>query len=436
MIKKLVFSVFLLFGIAAVVNAQSAASPYSIFGIGTLSGKGLTYHNSMGGLGISNGKPYILNNINPALLPMNSFTTFDAGLSIENRVLRTTDLKQSNINGGLSYLALGFPLISGKWSMALGLSPYSNVSYNIVSSGNVINHEEATSDRQNVGSGGLNQVYMSSGWQLIPKFLYAGGRIGYTFGTINDETFLNITEIEYSDQDDEIGTPKQFDPSVLYRSTHYSDFLFEGGLYARKTIGKKVDLNVGLTYEFSSDMKTTRNERIEATTSDPIPPTDTIVFDARGKTFLPQKLGVGISLSKAYKWTFGVDFYSRDWSKFESEFGQEQELVQNYQVIVGGEFTPDITSVTSYMKRVTYQFGINYEQTPVKINNTNIDDFGINFGLSLPVGNASIFNVGVKYGQLGTTSNGLIKENYYKINLGMTFNDRSFGWYRNQRKIK
>lgn len=435
MIKKFVFSVFLLTGIAIGAFAQSAASPYSIFGIGTLSGKGLIYHNNMGGLGISNGKPWILNNINPALLPMNNYSTFDAGLSIESRTLNTSELKQSNINGGLSYLAMGFPLVSGKWSMAFGLMPYSNVSYNVTSSGNVINREEATSDRQNVGSGGLNQVYMSSGWQLIPNFLYAGGRIGYTFGTIKDETFLNLSETEYRDEEDSIGFPKQFDPSVLYRSTRYSDFLIEGGIHARKRVGKKMDLNVGMVYEFSSNMKTTRNERIEVTTSDPVPPTDTIVFDSKGMTFLPQKLGIGASLSKAYKWTFGVDFYVRDWSKFESEFGREQDLTQNYQVIIGGEFTPDITSVSSYMKRVTYQFGINYEQTPVKINNTNIDDFGINFGLSLPVA-YSIFNVGVKYGQLGTTSNGLIKENYYKINLGMTFNDRSFGWYRNQRKIK
>jgi hypothetical protein len=84
---------------------------------------------------------------------------------------------------------------------------------------------------------------------------------------------------------------------------------------------------------------------------------------------------------------------------------------------------------------VTYQFGFNYAQTPVRINNVNIDDFGINFGVSLPVGNSSILNVGFKYGQLGTTSNGLIREDYFKINLGMTFNDRSYGWYRNQRKF-
>ena len=92
--------------------------------------------------------------------------------------------------------------------------------------------------------------------------------------------------------------------------------------------------------------------------------------------------------------------------------------------------------VQSYLSRVTYQFGFNYEKTPIQINNTIIDDFGINFGVSLPVGNASIFNFGFRYGQMGTTSDGLIQEDYFRINLGMTFNDRSFGWYRNQNKFK
>ena len=434
MIKKLFFSIFLLSGVAVGVFAQSAASPYSIFGIGTLSNKALTYHNNMGGLGISNGKPWILNNINPALLPLNTFSTFDAGLYTEKRTLNTSDLQQSNTNGGLSYLTLGFPIKSGKWTMAIGLMPYSNVSYNIVTSGKVINRDEADADYQYKGSGGINQVYLSSGWQLIPKFLYFGARAGYSFGTVTDETTIDINERVYRDEEDTIGVAKTFNSSSFYRSSRYSDFLFEGGLYMRKQFGKKIEVNLGLIYELASNMNTRRDERLEIIDDSVNPPSDTIVDNARGVTFLPQKFGGGLSVSKAYKWVFGVDFYSRNWAEFKSDFGTEQELTKSYEIIAGGEFTPDFFSVNNYFKRVTYQFGFNYEQTPVIINNTNIDDFGINFGVSLPFGN-SIFNVGFKYGQLGTTSNGLIREDYFKINLGMTFNDRSYGFYRNQRKF-
>lgn len=436
MIKKFVFSVFLLLGIAVGVSAQSAASPYSIFGIGTLSSKALTFHDNMGGLGISNGKPWILNNINPALLPLNNFSTFDAGLSVEKRTLNTSELKQSNTSGGLRYLALAFPIADGKWTMAAGLMPYSNVSYNIIASGKVINRDEADAHYQYIGSGGINQVYLSSGWQLIPNFLYFGARAAYSFGTVKDESIIGISERVYVNVADTIGIPKSFNSSTYYRSSRYSDFIFDGGLNMRKRFGKDMEVDLGFVYELATNMNTTRDERIEIVDDDGISPTDTIVNNEKGITYLPQKYGIGLSISKATKWTFGIDFYSRDWSQLKSDFSNEQELTKSYEIILGGEFTPDFFSVNSYMKRVTYQFGFNYEQTPVKINNENINDFGINFGVSLPAGRASIFNIGFKYGQLGTTSNGLIREDYFKINMGMTFNDRSYGWYRKQSKFK
>lgn len=436
MIKKYGFIFFLVLGIAIGLKAQNAASPYSIFGIGTTSNRALTYHKSMGGLGISNGKPWILNNINPALLPLNNFSTFDAGMYAEQRTLTTSELTQSNTTGGLGYLTVGIPMKPNKWTMAIGLMPYSNVSYNIVASSDVTNREEADADYQYSGNGGINQVYLSSGWQLVPKFLYIGARVGYVFGTVTDETTVSLSERIYKDEDDETGVAKSFLPSSFNRSSRYSDFLLEGGLYMKKRIGKQTDINFGFIYELASNMNTTRDELIQIIDPETaFPPTDTVYYSEKGITFIPQKFGGGLSISKEFKWTFGIDYYSRDWSQFSSDFGSEQALTKSQEIIVGGEFTPDFFSAKSYLKRVTYQFGFNIEQTPIKINNTQIDDFGINIGVSLPVGSASIINLGFKYGQLGTTSNGLIKEDYFRINLGVTFNDRSYGWYRNQRKF-
>jgi hypothetical protein len=419
-------------------GAQNAASPYSLYGVGIVSGKGLTYHENMGGLGISNGKPWVMNNINPALLPMNNFTTFDLGLYTEQRNLSTSDLSQSNTTGGLRHLAMAFPLKSLKWSMALGLMPYSNVSYNMVSTAPVAGRESADAYYQYIGSGGINQVFISSGWQVIPKYLSIGLRAGYAFGKIEDETIVNLEEIVQVDDDTQV--PKSFQPSRFDRLSRYSDFMFEGGINFRKPLKKNTELNLGLIYEFATNLNTRRDEIVQIYNAqnpdDPTTPTDEVLADEKGTTYLPPKFGVGLSISRAYRWTFGVDYHTRNWSQFKSDFGTQAELKQNHKVIVGGEFTPDFFSFNKYFSRITYQFGFSYEQTPITINTTSIDDFGINFGVSLPVGNASIMNLGFKYGQLGTTSDGLIRENYLRLNLGMTFNDRSFEWYRNQSKFK
>jgi len=438
MIKNILFSIILLLSCASMVRAQNASTPYSIFGIGKINGYGLAYHNNMGGLGLSNSKPWILSNVNPAMLPFNDFSTFDIGLYAENRILTTSELNQSNVNGGLNYLTFGFPLKTDSWTMSFGLMPYSNVSYNVLASGSVINREEANADYRYEGSGGINQVYMSNGWKIIPDLLYLGLRVGYAFGSITDETIIDIQEDEIRIiGSDTLRSSKDFRSSDYFRSTRYSDFLIEGGLYMKRRVGEKLDVNLGVVYELAANMRTKRDEKITVVDGfNPNPPTADILIESEGKTVLPQKLGVGLSLAKEFRWSVGLDFYARDWTQFESDFESEESLANSYKIIAGGEFTPDFFSITSYLKRVSYQFGFSYERTPIEINNTNIDDFGINFGLSLPVGPASILNVGINYGQLGTTQNGLIRENYLKFNLGMTFNDRSFGWYRNQRKLK
>ncbi len=437
MIRKIIITFCLLAFLSTALLAQNASSPYSIFGIGIISSKGLTYQENMGGLGISNGKPWVMNNINPALLPMNNFTTFDVGLYTERRNLTTSDLSQSNTTGGLRHLTLAVPIINLKWSLAIGLMPYSNVSYNMVSNSPVINREQADANYQYKGSGGLNQVFLSQGWQIIPRVLSVGLRAGYAFGRIKDETIININEVIYLDENDTTGISKDFQPSRFYRISQYSDLMFEAGINLRKQFGKNMEANLGFVYELGADIKTSRDEVVEIyNENDPQTPTDEVLTNIEGSTYLPPKYGFGFSLTKAYKWTLGVDYYSRDWSQFKSDFGNAGNLMKNYKIIVGGEFTPDFYSVQNYFDRITYQFGFNYEKTPLEINNTVIDDFGINFGVSLPVGPASILNFGLKYGQMGTTSNNLIQEDYFRINLGMTFNDRSFGWYRNQNKFK
>ncbi len=433
MFKKQLLFILLVFICYKSSFAQNAASPYSLFGVGKLSGSALTYHENMGGLGISNGKYWVLNNVNPALLPMNTFTMFDIGLFAEQRNLVTTDLSQSNTNGGLRNFAIAFPIKEMKWSMAIGLMPYSDVSYNMTTSAPVVNRNEATAYYDYIGDGGINQVYISNGWQIIPKYLSAGLRASFAFGNISNETIIDIEERVFANAMDTVGATKSFLPSRYFRTTRYSDLLFEGGLNFKKEIKKNLEVSLGFVYEFGANMKTTEEKTVQI--YNPNEP-DSILDKTTGNTYLPPQYGFGLSLTKSNKWTFGADYYLRDWTLFKSDFNTFEQLTNSYKIIIGGEFTPDMFSVTSYLKRATYLFGFSAEQTPIFVNNTNINDFGINFGVSLPVGSASIFNFGVKIGQLGTISNGLIREDYFKLNLGMTFNDRSFGWYRNQNKFK
>ncbi len=98
----------------------------------------------------------------------------------------------------------------------------------------------------------------------------------------------------------------------------------------------------------------------------------------------------------------------------------------SFEVAAGGQYIPDATSVDSYLSRVAYRLGFNYRDTPFAIGEQQISEIGIDFGLSLPVSNLSSINLAVEIGNRGTTEQNLIRENYLRATLGVTFNDRWF----------
>ena len=102
---------------------------------------------------------------------------------------------------------------------------------------------------------------------------------------------------------------------------------------------------------------------------------------------------------------------------------------------LGGFYIPDYTAFNKYLKRITYRAGVRFSNTGMVINDTSVDDFGITFGVGLPLGanggSFSNLNLGFEYGTRGTTDFMLIEENYFKINVGLSLNDR---WFQ-KRKI-
>src|SRR5690606_9576989 len=95
---------------------------------------------------------------------------------------------------------------------------------------------------------------------------------------------------------------------------------------------------------------------------------------------------------------------------------------------LGGYYIPKHNSFTNYFNRVTYRVGFRYENTGLVVNNQNINDMGVSAGLGLPIGSGfSDLTFAFEYGQRGTKSAGLVQENYFNINIGLTITDR---WFR------
>ena len=415
--KRFIFLPLLAF--STVAFGQAASSPFSTLGIGEPYGNNLIQNQGMGGTGVSQPQYWSINNTNPALLVFNYLTTFQAGSLIESRTVSLDTASQKNVNGNLIYLVTAFPIKMRKWTTSVGLTPFTRVNYKVAYQEQIrdnFNTVIDTADITEQGSGGLNQVYWAHGIR-IHKNWSIGVKAAYIFGSINND-FSNTLVIANQSIPFAIAVAEQ---------TYVKDFKFTGGLSFSKDslFGKDYRLSVGAVYNFSSDLKADKTSVIERryTTSTPIS-SDTLEIKG-GSIVIPASFSIGFSLSKGNKWSTSLEFSAQNWNNFESLNIEDEVLEKSWSVALGGELTPDQLAFSNYLKRITYRAGFSYEKTPFAINNKQLDDIGINFGLSLPTGRSSL-DVAFRVGKRGDKSVNILEETYYKIYFGITFADQWF----------
>ncbi len=418
--KKVSLLIFGFISAITVARGQAASSAFSYLGIGETYGNSLTHNQGMAGVGVSNPQYYFLNNQNPALLVFNRLTVFEAGLIGERRIVKGNGISETNGSGNLNYLATAFPVKYGKWSTSIGLMPYSSVNYKLDYTDAIVGTTTNTVTVKETGEGGVNQFFWSNG-VVLNKDFSVGLKASYLFGSVIRNYTNTITT---SNQ------PIIYLPNV-YARNYTKDVSFTAGVsFHKDSLGskKKYKLNIGAVYDFKADLNTEYNARIERRNSGGIlVDSTTLVNNVKGSITVPASYSAGISLANKDYWVIGLDFTYLDYRKFK-DFSRETQPwgAEGWKLSLGTEFTPDPTALGSYLKRLTYRTGVSYDKYPYLINGSIVKDFGINFGLSLPVSRISSLDVAVKVGKRGDLQANTIEENYFKIYFGMTFNDQWF----------
>lgn len=137
-------------------------------------------------------------------------------------------------------------------------------------------------------------------------------------------------------------------------------------------------------------------------------------------------MGVGFSFGKTDKWLVGGDFVYKQWEKFYYS-SSPAALVNNTQFALGGFYNPSSSTVSNYFNRVTYRAGLKYSNGFLELRNQRIDEFGISFGIGLPLPRtSSTINLAVELGSRGTKKENLIQENFVKFTLGVSIFERWF----------
>ena len=128
--KRLLFILLTILTSIFVQAENGINSPYSRFGLGTLSDQNLGVNRQMGGLGYALRDKSYINLLNPAAVSSADSTTmiFEGGFSFQNGNFKEGATKINAKNASFDYLAMSFRL-KKNLGIAFGILPYSNVGY-------------------------------------------------------------------------------------------------------------------------------------------------------------------------------------------------------------------------------------------------------------------------------------------------------------------
>lgn len=417
-LQKISFLTALIFVMANGVFAQSdISSPYSRFGLGTMGMKKTnTAMQAMGGISNALDGIHMLNSANPAsYAEIDSLTfLFNAGFYTKNVTYRNSDQSEKGSNSSFDYFDIGFGIT--KWlKMGLGVTPCSNRAYNTTS--NYDYQYPYSIDYEGVG--GLNKLYWANGFKISKNFAF-GVKMNYIFGNINDETTVYFPSYVY------------FHNERRTINLHFSDLTWDFGIIYKKQLRKDYRMSFGLVYSLPTNMNAHRKTFIRTmfkgfgSSTETI--RDTILYKSGESVDIkyPQGLGLGVTLQKGERWLIGMDFNWSNWSEFRMNNANDS-LKDAWNIAIGGCFTPTHTTLSSYLRKITYRAGLHYDQTFFKIYGHSINKYGVTFGFSLPLTRAmAALNVAFEFGKMGTTKDNLVEESYFNMSFGISLHDKWF----------
>lgn len=429
MTKKLLLATFAA-SLALIAPAQTTgtSSPYSRYGVGMLADRSLGFNKGMAGTGIAFANGRQLNLQNPASYARIDSLSFllDVGMTIQNANFSTATAKQNHGTAQFDYLATGFRL-APNLGLSFGLVPYSSVGYELSALGAPLTSGATTitPTLSYKGTGGLQELYGGLGYAPF-KPLSIGANVSYLWGTMT-----HVASTLYDDAG--------VQPLRRTYDTEVRSYKVDLGAQYTQRLSRKHSLTLGFTYGFGHELYGTSrfyNQRLTGTT---VTAADTLTV--RNAFGIPATLGVGLSWQWDNRLRIGVDYVRQQWADVKAPVVTSEGGVLTYRaakgqytdrsrVSLGAEYV-DHPEGRSWSGRVRYRLGLSYTTPYARIDGTEgprTYTAGLGVGLPIITGhhNRNMLNLSAEYVHVKPRFAGQITENYLRLSIGLTFNDRWF----------
>ena len=400
-----ILALFIAFSID--LEAQiSTSSPYSRFGLGDLDQSIFPQYNACGGALTAISSSKSINPFNPASYASfgpNTFLLSTGGWHKTTRFQNVSNKQNAN-NNGFSHFVLGFP-ISKEIGSSFGMIPYSSTGYMI----NVRDNNNVA-DINYYGDGGISKIYFGGAYEPF-EWLSIGLNASYLFGGLNRRKQLIFDDDSYMS-------------SRANSKINLKGYYFEFGLLYKRILNENDKFFIGITANDNSAIRANKTELVETFEFSGTleSPKDTFVNSSEwGNINLPRFISTGISYVKGKKWLFSADYTIQNWADY-TIFNESDNLANSMRLSAGTQYTPDYNSITKYYKRIDYRIGASYSNTPLQFDNDQLTEMSLSFGFGIPVRKSRTkYDFSCSIGKRGKTSNNLIKEQFFRLGLSVTY---------------
>jgi hypothetical protein len=421
--NKLVFLGVILWLIPGAAFAQNSSnSPYTYYGYGMLADKAFISQRGMGGIGLGLRNKELINPMNPASFSaVDSMTfMFDVGITAQRSWFYDGVEREQRFNGYLENLALQF-LLARKLGFGAGFEQISKVGYQFADT--TQSHIDDTQAFHIYrGNGGLSRVYGALSYDFMNKFS-VGAKLSYLFGDIVHDNLVTFNSASV-------------DNSNLTDTVRAYGLLYDFGIQFRHPVGRFKSVTIGAVYspktrfgakvmrsEYTSNPSTGVIQSIQHTVS-------------RDSVFeMPESFGLGFTYNELGKITVGADVSYQRWANAKY-YNQANVFDNRLKLNAGGELIPDHTG-SSFLKRTRYRAGLSYANSYLIVRDLKYKEYGayLGFGIPLPdrrTDQRSYLNLSFEYSIIRPESRPLHDEQYFRVSLSYTFNER---WFFKQRLL-
>ena len=404
---KYYFTVFLLTSSLAIAQNTST---YARYGLGDVVYSYSARTLSMGHSGSAISTSDYVALLNPASWSNLSRTRIEFSFGYDELRLSNQDETKTYGDGIFKGFTFAFPVSQDNGvGIAMGLVPYTRVNYKAKekitneSTGNYISTYQ--------GKGGLSKIFIGGTYKLPINFIL-GATLEYYFGNIKYTSKVEFDNNTYFPAEYELAYgPTGFGTTIGFITPDMS-----GLLNVEPISNFRLGVSTNLIGKLDTDTSfVNRSSSI----------VDSIGF-GNTKMEVPMRLNLGLHVAFVNVYNFALDYFYQPWTDLKLSGINQLNLNDVHKISLGFEYRPQRVPGIGFWEQIMFRAGLSYEISQYKINSNELKQYSVFGGFAIPLTNENTIDFGIEYSVRGTTEKKLLKEDFIRLNLGISLGDTWF----------